>query len=580
MARTNLGLTLRWKIVGPYAVLALAVAMFGAFLVTRLVVGSLAERFTNQLVESGRVTADSVVRQEREHLLTVRTITFTDGLASAVALDDANELEAIALPVAANQGAQRVEILDRSGQRLLGARLHEERYEPITDNVDRTAWPFVERVLTGEVDPAGDKFAGIVQTSDGLVLYSAGAVRDETGRIIGAVLVGTDLNTFVRRAKADALADVTIYDAAGDPVATSFALDLADPDAGLTLAGPVESVRAGRTVQQALFGREYEALFNELRVRGEPWGWYSVALPRTFIAASASTARGQLSVFFAVATLGVLIVGWALARSLTGPLHRLVNAADAVSRGDLSARSGVHSRDEIGELASAFDSMAGQLQRQHVSTLSALVSAIDARDAYTRGHSVRVGHLASDLGRALGFSSKELQHLQVGGMLHDIGKIGIRDDVLLKPGRLSAEERTAIQEHPRIGLKILETVDLPTEVLAGVGGHHERLDGSGYPNALSGDQLLIFPRIISVADVYDALITDRPYRGALPLSEVLRMLDEEVERGLLDPEVVKTMHRIAFQWEGRRRHDKALEGFTLDPAILSRGERLIGVMSA
>ena len=231
MARTKSGLTLRWKIVGPYAALALLVAIFGAFLVTRLVVGSLAERFTNQLVESGRVTADSVVRQERDHLVSVRTITFTDGLNPAITSRDVAELEAIALPVAANQGAQRVEILDRDGRRLFGARLHEEQYTSLDDAVDRAEWPFVQRVLAGEVDPTGDKFAGIVQTSDGLVLYSAGAVRAQDGHVIGAVLVGTNLATFVRRAKADALADVTIYDLAGNPVATSFAVDLATSDA-------------------------------------------------------------------------------------------------------------------------------------------------------------------------------------------------------------------------------------------------------------------------------------------------------------------------------------------------------------
>ncbi|MCH7816108.1 MAG: HD domain-containing protein [Proteobacteria bacterium] len=123
------------------------------------------------------------------------------------------------------------------------------------------------------------------------------------------------------------------------------------------------------------------------------------------------------------------------------------------------------------------------------------MSAIDARDPYTRGHSVRVGHLSVDLGEALGLSAAQLQHLQIGGYLHDIGKIGIRDAVLLKPGKLTDEEFDLIRQHPTIGLDILRTLDLPPAVIAVVGGHHEKLNGAGYPLGLSAEELTIFPRM-------------------------------------------------------------------------------------
>ncbi len=562
------GLKLRWKIAGPYALLALLLAGGGAFVVTRLMVGSLEERFGNQLIEAGRVAADAVVRQEREHLTTVRTIAFTEGLPEAVAAGDGSQVSRIALPILANQRPQFVEVLDARGGRLFGARQEGSAYVVAADAVQRTSWPFVQRVLEGRVDATGDKFAGIVDVSPGLVLYSAGAIRAASGATVGVVLVGTSLTTFAPNAKAQALADVTIFDMTGRPVATSFAVDATEVASELAPAVPADALAVGASTSATLFGRDYQVLYNALRVRGEQWGWYSVSLPRSFIASAALATRGGLGLFFGFATVAVLSVGWWLARTLTGPLGRLVTAADAVSHGDLSVRSGVRGGDEIGELAGAFDQMAERLQRNHLNTLAALVSSIDARDAYTRGHSVRVGHLAADLGRSMGLTSRELQHLQVGGMLHDIGKIGIRDNVLLKPGQLEPAERLAIQEHPRIGLTILERVDLAGEVIAGVGGHHERLNGSGYPGGLAGDELSLYPRLIAVADVYDALITDRPYRAALPLLQVLRMLSEEVERGLLDEDVVLAMCRIARDWEQRRHSDSTLDGFALDTTQL------------
>jgi putative nucleotidyltransferase with HDIG domain len=207
--------------------------------------------------------------------------------------------------------------------------------------------------------------------------------------------------------------------------------------------------------------------------------------------------------------------------------------------------------------------MTERVQRQHLGTIGALVSAIDARDPYTRGHSMRVGHLSREIGVSLGLPESQVQHLLVGGFLHDVGKIGVRDAVLLKPGALSPDERALIEEHPRIGMDILATVDLPEEVRAIVHGHHERLDGRGYPLHLTAEELTIFPRIASVADVYDALVTDRPYRAGLPMSEALRILRLEGMGGALDMEVISAIERLAPRWEERRRDDPLLQGFEL-----------------
>jgi putative nucleotidyltransferase with HDIG domain len=270
----------------------------------------------------------------------------------------------------------------------------------------------------------------------------------------------------------------------------------------------------------------------------------------------------QMALLFGIGMAAVLAVGLFLARLLTQPLLRLVRAARLVAAGDLTARSEVRSGDEIGILASSFDEMTEKLQRQHFATVKALTSAIDARDPYTLGHSVRVGQLAVMLGRHLGLDEKTLAQIEVGGYLHDIGKIGIRDAVLLNPSQLTAEERCAVNEHPRIGLTILQPVDLPREILDFVQDHHERLDGSGYPGGLRGEQVSIIARIAAVADMYDAVTTRRPYREPMTPEEALNLLRSEDGR-LLDPRVVDALAAVLPEWERRRATERDLQGLGL-----------------
>jgi putative nucleotidyltransferase with HDIG domain len=207
--------------------------------------------------------------------------------------------------------------------------------------------------------------------------------------------------------------------------------------------------------------------------------------------------------------------------------------------------------------------MTERVQRQHLSTIRALASAIDARDPYTLGHSLRVGQLAVEVGRELGLTGARLQHLEVGGYLHDIGKIGVRDAVLLKPGALTAEERRMIEEHPRIGLDILATVDLAPEALQFVAGHHEKIDGSGYPEGKHGRALSMIARIAAVADIYDALTTDRPYRAAMSPVEAVEILRKEVRDGHLDGRVVSAFELVIDDWERRRRTESRLQGYRI-----------------
>ena len=217
---------IRWKIIAPYAVLSLILAVAGTVLVTKLVVGSLEERFNNQLAEAARVTADAFVRRERKHLEVVRGIAFTEGVPEAVAERNEFALADIANPIGANAQAERIEVLDATGERIFGSQYVDDgatAYRVLDDDAaDRPQWEIVQNVLQGRDDELGDKFAQIVETDDGYVLYTAGPIR-VNGEIVGAVLVGSSLQSFLPAAKLEALADITVYTFDGTPLASTFA---------------------------------------------------------------------------------------------------------------------------------------------------------------------------------------------------------------------------------------------------------------------------------------------------------------------------------------------------------------------
>jgi HD-GYP domain-containing protein (c-di-GMP phosphodiesterase class II) len=182
--------------------------------------------------------------------------------------------------------------------------------------------------------------------------------------------------------------------------------------------------------------------------------------------------------------------------------------------------------------------LALELRRLSVDMVRALVSAVDQKDAYTSGHSNRVGEYATLLGAEAGLNDEELQMLEWSALLHDVGKIGIRDDVLKKPGKLTEDEFAHIKEHPVRSYEVVRQVPQLAAALAGVRHHHERWDGKGYPDGLVGEDIPLQARIIQVADIFDALTTSRSYRGAYEWEKALSILHEEAgkatDRRLVD----------------------------------------------
>jgi len=186
-----------------------------------------------------------------------------------------------------------------------------------------------------------------------------------------------------------------------------------------------------------------------------------------------------------------------------------------------------------------------ELRIGYIQTIRALAEAVDAKDAYTRGHSERVGVYASKLGRELGLPRELIERIYISGLLHDVGKIGVPDAIITKPDRLTPEEYEEIKRHPEIGARILQPVAFLADVVPCVRHHHEWYDGSaaGYPARLVGDQIPLPSRIILVSDTVEAMTSDRPYRRGLPLERVVDEL-HRYSGTQFDPNCVTAMLRL------------------------------------
>lgn len=190
-----------------------------------------------------------------------------------------------------------------------------------------------------------------------------------------------------------------------------------------------------------------------------------------------------------------------------------------------------------------------------VNVIRSLINVLDARDSYTCGHSDRVALTGRLLSKRLGQSAKEQEYTYLAGLLHDIGKVGVSDDILLKPGRLTDDEFDKIKEHPERGVRILERFPQFQPILPGVMHHHEAFDGSGYPDGLAGDSIPTMGRILAVVDAYDAITTCRPYRDAKTHDEAIEILRHGAGRQW-DPDAIdaflgdaESFRRLSAEWE-------------------------------
>lgn len=183
------------------------------------------------------------------------------------------------------------------------------------------------------------------------------------------------------------------------------------------------------------------------------------------------------------------------------------------------------------------------IKKVHLTTVQALISTIEAKDAYTKGHSERVAELSAKIARKMNYSESEIEKIKYAGYLHDVGKVSLESNILNKKGKLNEKEYEIVKEHPEVGADIVKNVKYLEEVADYVKYHHERLDGSGYPEGLKGDQIPEGARILAVADVYDALTSNRPYRSAWKRNRALNLIEEDAGE-CLDKNVVNQLFEL------------------------------------
>lgn len=283
------------------------------------------------------------------------------------------------------------------------------------------------------------------------------------------------------------------------------------------------------------------------------FGW-GVLMERPTSAAYASVRVMQTRTlgFTAVAALISLGIGFTLSRRLIIPLQNLASTTSQLAEGNLAVRASVRGEDEIALLGSNFNDMAANIEalvrklkqalRQNqelfLETIRTLAAAIDAKDPYTRGHSERVSSYSMAISRHLGLNQEEVFRVHIAAILHDVGKLGIRESILNKPGGLSDDEFEIMRQHPAIGAQIMSPIRMLKDIIPGIRNHHETWDGSGYPDNLTGEEIPMVARIIGVADTFDAMTTTRPYQQAMTLDYVLQKM-RSMSGSRFDPVVVE-----------------------------------------
>jgi HD-GYP domain-containing protein (c-di-GMP phosphodiesterase class II) len=267
------------------------------------------------------------------------------------------------------------------------------------------------------------------------------------------------------------------------------------------------------------------------------------------------------------------------ARRINNPLQVLTQSSRALARGDFSQRVHLRSRTEIGELADTFNTMSQELEHfvedlkraaeenraLFLGSIQMLAGAVDEKDPYTRGHSDRVTRYSMMIAKEMNLPSPFMETLQISAQLHDVGKIGIEDRILKKPGALTAEEFEVMKTHTTKGANILRPVTQLAEMLPGIELHHEALDGRGYPYGLKGEQIPLLAKVIAVADTFDALTTNRPYQTAHTPDEALKII-QGLAGKRLDPVPVAALMAVYGRGEIRIQRISIKRPVPVEPA--------------
>ena len=549
-------LSIRTKLTLPYIFLALLIAMAGGIIVTQVLLGSLEERFTNQLIETRQLASELMVREEDRLLGTLRLLSHIQGIAEIIPLADKNKILDLVYPISFNAEEDAVLVLDNSGKVITTILRSEETGEYLFPEIngDLTNLPFVAKVVNQEIDAKGDKYSGLSYADWGIYFFVSGPVKNQDGNFVGVILVGETLKSIVDKIREETLAQATIYDTSLNPISSTFFEFPSQPLFDSSIVSESQD-------QQSLM-RDFESsnityteLLGTWEARdGEDIGIMGTALPKTFLVRTSNITRFNITLVFVFAIIMAMLLGLYLSNLITRPILILKQAASEVAKGNLNIQVDSSGGDEVAILAQSFNEMVTNLSRSEKDLISAYdktiegwSKALELRDEETQGHTLRVAELTLRLARALNIDEGEMINLRRGALLHDIGKIGIPDKILLKPGPFDDQEREIIKKHPVFAREMLKQIEFLHSAMDIPSFHHEKWDGSGYPNGLVGKEIPIAARIFAVVDVWDALTSNRPYRKALSYKKALDYIWNNSGKHF-DPEVVNAFLGIIKEY--------------------------------
>jgi HD-GYP domain-containing protein (c-di-GMP phosphodiesterase class II) len=552
---SRMWIPVRAKITLPFILVAMAMAAFVAFLLYQIVFENIDQRYNTQLVESGKLASEWMVQEENARLASLRILAYTVGVGDALQDRDAEMLRLIALGSTIGKQEDAVEFLDTEGKLVLSMRqrpgsLYVDDYIFATGSeVNYRQWSFIDQVLTRHEDAQGDKYVGLVRASWGDYFYVSGPVYNSKGEFAGVILVGRLMQNMVTQMRLDTGSQVTIYDLEGLPIASTFEL----PKLNLALVVSVidrqqnNSLRRDSDGKRSLTYRsiDYGEILGPWKLRGnQDLGLIGTAIPKNLLVKTSNATRTQIAIFVGLAMFLVIVMGGTIASLITRPLLELVKASKEVARGNWDVEVKPHANDEVAVLTENFNRMLASIQESHTdlmnaynSTLIGWAKAIGLRDNETETHMQRVTEITIRLAQSMGLTGEQLTHIYRGTLLHDVGKIGVPDSILKKPGKLTEEEWVQMRMHPQFAYDMLYSIEYMRPSLEIPYCHHEKWDGSGYPRGIKGEDIPLFARIFSIVDVWDAMTSDRIYRKALSEEDAFQYISST--RGAhFDPQVV------------------------------------------
>jgi putative nucleotidyltransferase with HDIG domain len=513
------------KVVAPFVVLTLV----GGLLVSAVA--------TQQLATSGAQQLETLAVREQDNVDTVfnsveeselsdlRLLAATDGVAAAVNAGDTSALSRLMLPVAANHLPERVEVavVNAKGDGVL--ELQADPRDPArcvcTAGGGRASFDHLDDVLNGRADSYGTRYEGLVASGSSWLLYTIGPIVDADGQLAGAVLVGEPLDQIAAAVESRAHVQLSLFTTRGDELVHTQ--NVGFPIPALSENERVQVVQDSGIPFKRVSANHHQAAIYYVPwiVRFEPAGYAALVVPADPVVSAETLVLGVLVIVSLCALALTVLVASTINRSITRPMHELIHATTQVAAGNLHHRAVVDSGDEIGHLAASFNDMTSvllertqRLEKLSDETIVTLAATIDARDPYTHGHSMRVAMYADALAAAYGYCDANRELIKQGCMVHDIGKIGVPDDILRKAGPLDAAEWAEMRQHPIVGHRLVSGLPWDRVVFEIILHHHERWDGTGYPAGLTGTAIPHAARVVAIADALDAMTSRRPYRPA------------------------------------------------------------------